>query len=163
MGDGSLVPILHTEDLFNREKMARHTGKLSEQEGSATDVHTLTVLAVDDSISIRKVLKSFITSQGWHPVLAVDGVDGMEKIRENTPDIVLLDVEMPRMNGFEVLQFLHSRPESRDVPVLMLTSRSADKYRTKADQLGARGFVTKPFDAEKLAALILKHTGKRYR
>ena len=163
MGDGSLVPILHTEDLFNREKMARHTGKLSEQMGSSTDVQTLTVLAVDDSISIRKVLKNFITSQGWHPVLAVDGVDGMEKIRENTPDIVLLDVEMPRMNGFEVLQFLHSRPESRNVPVLMLTSRSADKYRTKADQLGARGFVTKPFDAEKLAALILKHTSKRSR
>ena len=161
MGDGSLVPVLHTEDLFNREKMARHAVGLADRAMSPVEEQALTVLAVDDSISIRKVLKNFITAQGWHPILAVDGVDGMEKIRDNTPDIVLLDVEMPRMNGFEVLQFLHSRPESRNIPVLMLTSRSADKYRTKADQLGARGFVTKPFDADKLAALILQNTRKR--
>jgi chemosensory pili system protein ChpA (sensor histidine kinase/response regulator) len=156
MGDGSLVPILHTEDIFNREQLTLQTEKISEQKIGPSEGRILTVLAVDDSISIRKVLKKFIIDQGWHPVLAVDGVDGMEKIRETTPDLVLLDVEMPRMNGFEVLQFLQSRNESRDIPVLMLTSRSAEKYRNKAEQLGARGFVTKPFVSEKLASLIIE-------
>lgn len=161
MGDGNLMPILHTEDLFNREKSSRQAGIDDLGQRVGDEVAALTVLAVDDSISIRRVLSKFITAQGWTPVLAVDGVDGLEKIREHHPDLVMLDVEMPRMNGFEVLQLLQSQSDLRDIPVLMLTSRSAEKYKDKARQLGARGFVTKPFDAEKLASLIIENAKKR--
>ncbi|MCK5070148.1 MAG: response regulator [Desulfocapsa sp.] len=153
MGDGSLVPILQTEDLFNRvESVDSQTDRSASSAGDAGKV--LDILIADDSISVRKVLGNFITSQGWHPIVAHDGADAMVKIKEKTPDLIILDIEMPNMNGFEVLQALQSQTAYRDIPVLMLTSRSADKYKEKAAGLGARGFVTKPFKNAELISLI---------
>jgi chemosensory pili system protein ChpA (sensor histidine kinase/response regulator) len=153
LGDGSLVPILQTEDLFGRVETAvqlseAHTTVRNDEEKA------LEILIADDSISIRKVLSNFITAQGWHPTAAHDGVDAMEKIRDSKPDVIILDIEMPRMNGFEVLQTLQAQAAYRDIPVLMLTSRSAGKYREKAAGLGASGFVTKPFQDDELVSLI---------
>jgi chemosensory pili system protein ChpA (sensor histidine kinase/response regulator) len=163
MGDGSLVPILNTEDLLGREKISVHARGEAGMAASK-EKKSFHVLVADDSISVRKVLARLIRSQGWNLTLAIDGVDAMEKIRENKPDLVLLDIEMPRMVGFEVLQSLQSQTAYREIPVLMLTSRSAGKYRDKAAELGARGFVTKPFQEEELMALIrdfaLQPTGK---
>ncbi len=153
MGDGSIVPIIHTEDL-----LAVRDVPLATEEAPARDKidrdRPLTILFADDSISIRKVLGRFISSQGWQAVATHDGVDALEKIREHNPDIIILDIEMPRMNGFEVLQSLQYQPEYKNTPVLMLTSRSADKYREKARSLGASGFITKPFNDEELSSLI---------
>ncbi len=153
LGDGSLVPILQTEDLFSR---IGNTAQLSEAPTTVgnDEEKTLEILIADDSISIRKVLSNFITAQGWHPTAAHDGVDAMEKIQDMEPDVIILDIEMPRMNGFEVLQSLQSQSAYRDIPVLMLTSRSAGKYREKAAELGASGFVTKPFQDDELVVLI---------
>ena len=153
LGDGSLVPILQTEDLFSRVETAPQFNDVSNTVGS-DEVKTLEILIADDSISIRKVLSNFITAQGWHPTAAHDGIDAMEKIRNMAPDVIILDIEMPRMNGFEVLQSLQSQSAYRDIPVLMLTSRSAGKYREKAAGLGASGFVTKPFQDDELVSLI---------
>ena len=106
------------------------------------------------------MVSNFITQQGWLPVAARNGIEAVEKIREEKPDVVLLDVEMPRMNGFEVLQTLQAQPELRDIPVAMLTSRSADKYQEKARGLGARGFMTKPFKADEVISFIRQETAK---
>lgn len=153
MGDGSLVPILQTEDLFEIEQL--DTGAdLVEEEPVSKEKKTLNVLIVDDSISIRKVLSNFIARNGWQPRTAFDGVDAMERIRETMPDLIISDIEMPRMNGFELLQSLQAQTAYRSIPVLMLTSRSAEKYVEKATQLGARGFVTKPFKDDELFGLI---------
>jgi chemosensory pili system protein ChpA (sensor histidine kinase/response regulator) len=157
MGDGTLVPILQTEDLFSRAEMS---SQIHDDNAIIESDRTITVLIVDDSISIRKVLTNFINNQGWDPLTAHDGMDAMEKIRESKPDLVLLDIEMPRMNGFEVLQSLQLQSAYRDIPVVMLTSRSASKYRDKATRLGARGFVTKPFRDEDVISLITSLTGK---
>ncbi len=155
MGDGGLVPILNTDDLLNREKGVLHrVGTEVVQSRVEVQERVLSILIADDSISIRKVLANFISGQGWQPIVATDGVDAMEKIRDNEPDLIILDIEMPRMNGFEVLQSLQAQPAYREIPTLMLTSRSADKYRKKARELGARGFVNKPFKDEELIALI---------
>ncbi len=160
LGDGSLVPILQTEDLFN---LAETAAQCNDTAGSEKygDEKTVEILIVDDSISIRKVLGNFITAQGWQPTTAHDGVDAINKIKERKPDLVILDIEMPRMNGFEVLQTLQSQSAYRDLPVLMLTSRSAVKYREKAAGLGARGFVTKPFKDEELTSLISSLTTQK--
>ena len=160
LGDGTLVPILQTEDLFTRAEMSSGVHDDNAVITSDREDRTLTVLIVDDSISIRKVLTNFINDQGWNPTTAHDGMDAMEKIRENKPDLVLLDIEMPRMNGFEVLQSLQLQSAYRDIPVVMLTSRSASKYRDKATRLGARGFATKPFKDEDVISLITSLTGK---
>lgn len=153
MGDGSLVPILQTEDLFSRAERVNQqieTSAVSEID----DGKILDILIADDSISVRKVLGNFITSQGWRPIVAHDGADAMVKIMDKTPDLIILDIEMPNMNGFDVLQALQAQTKYRDIPVLMLTSRSADKYKEKAVKLGASGFVTKPFKNAELISLI---------
>ncbi|MCI5122292.1 MAG: hybrid sensor histidine kinase/response regulator [Candidatus Electrothrix sp. AUS4] len=159
MGDGSLIPILQIEEVLHKwasvikgREDRPITRPVPESEGP------LRVLVVDDSISVRKVVSNFITQQGWLPVAARNGIEAMEKIREERPSVVLLDVEMPRMNGFEVLQALQAQAELRDIPVAMLTSRSADKYQEKARELGARGFMTKPFKAEEVIGFIQKVT-----
>ncbi|WP_420208511.1 Hpt domain-containing protein [Candidatus Electronema sp. JC] len=157
MGDGSLVPILQTDDLL--KKWAELTAEAAEAVLAAAEQEKpLQVLVVDDSISVRKVVSNFLLQQGWQPTIARNGIEALERIREEKPDLVLLDVEMPRMNGFEVLQALQSQPEFQHIPVVMLTSRSADKYREKASQLGARGFMTKPFKEDEAIELIRSMT-----
>uniref|UniRef100_UPI004056BBC5 Hpt domain-containing protein n=1 Tax=Candidatus Electronema sp. TaxID=2698783 RepID=UPI004056BBC5 len=157
MGAGSLVPIIQTDDLLKKwaELAAPLPGKTVEEQAAEKP---LQVLVVDDSISVRKVVSNFLMQQGWQPTVARNGIEALERIREERPDLMLLDVEMPRMNGFEVLQALQSQPEFHDIPVVMLTSRSADKYREKASQLGARGFLTKPFKEDEAIELIRSMT-----
>ncbi|CAK8710519.1 hypothetical protein GKODMF_00575 [Candidatus Electrothrix gigas] len=159
MGDGSLIPILQVEEVLRTWRTA---SKKQQAQGHlqrpVQEPTLLRVLVVDDSISVRKVVSNLITQQGWMPIAARNGIEAIEKIREEKPDIVLLDVEMPRMNGFEVLQALQAQPELHDIPVAMLTSRSAEKYQTKARELGARGFMTKPFKADEVIRFIRKVT-----
>ena len=157
MGDGSLVPIIQTDDLLKKwVELAVPSFEMTEEEHA--EERPLQVLVVDDSISVRKVVSNFLIQQGWQPTVARNGIEALERIREEKPDLVLLDVEMPRMNGFEVLQALQSQPDLHDIPVVMLTSRSADKYREKASQLGARGFMTKPFKEDEAIELIRSMT-----
>ncbi|WP_417911199.1 Hpt domain-containing protein [Candidatus Electronema sp. PJ] len=162
MGDGSLVPILQTDDLLKKwAELAAPSAEVEIAEEVHVEERPLQVLVVDDSISVRKVVSNFLLQQGWQPTIARNGIEALERIREEKPDLVLLDVEMPRMNGFEVLQTLQSQPEFQDIPVVMLTSRSADKYREKASQLGARGFMTKPFKEDEAIELIRSMTSRQ--
>jgi chemosensory pili system protein ChpA (sensor histidine kinase/response regulator) len=156
MGDGSLIPIINTEELFLRRKLSAGPNKKPGLKISRAS-KKLNILIVDDSISIRKVLANFVNNQGWHPSVAKDGVDAIEMIRRHPFHLILLDIEMPRMNGFDVLQSLQLHSEYSEIPVLMLTSRSAKKYKDKATELGARGFVTKPFKDDELLSLIKGH------
>jgi chemosensory pili system protein ChpA (sensor histidine kinase/response regulator) len=158
MGDGSLIPILHVEEVLRTWTSAGKQQDKGQQRRPVKTQTLLRVLVVDDSISVRKVVSNLITQQGWLPISARNGIEAMEKIREERPDIVLLDVEMPRMNGFEVLQALQAQPELRDIPVAMLTSRSAEKYQNKARELGARAFMNKPFKADEVISFIQKVT-----
>ncbi len=160
MGDGRLVPILQSEDLFPLHAHTMEEDAVTETE-SAVREKPLHVLVADDSISIRKVLTSFIAGQGWIPTVARDGVDALGEIWKKKPDVILLDIEMPRMDGFEVLKSLQAQEDYRDIPTLMLTSRTGQKYRDKAVELGADGFVTKPFNDEQLVSLIRQVAGKR--
>ncbi|MCI5139493.1 MAG: hybrid sensor histidine kinase/response regulator, partial [Candidatus Electrothrix sp. AR1] len=158
MGNGTLIPILQVEEVLQKwsSGIERTDDRITGQ--TVKERVPLRILVVDDSISVRKVVSNFITQQGWIPVAARNGIEAIEEIRREKPDVILLDVEMPRMNGFEVLQALQAQPELRDIPVAMLTSRSAGKYREKARGLGARGFMTKPFKKEEVIRFIRKET-----
>ncbi|MCI5164637.1 MAG: response regulator [Candidatus Electrothrix sp. GM3_4] len=158
MGNGTLIPILQVEEVLRRWSSVTKRRDVEPAVRLVKERGPLRVLVVDDSISVRKVVSNFIVQQGWIPVAARNGIEAVEKIREDKPDVVLLDVEMPRMNGFEVLQTLQAQPELRDLPVAMLTSRSAEKYQQKARELGARGFMTKPFKPEEVIDFIRKVT-----
>ncbi|MBK7348240.1 MAG: response regulator [Gemmatimonadetes bacterium] len=110
------------------------------------------VLLVDDSISVRRVVGAMLERGGFEVTTAVDGVDALERLATTPVDLVLTDLEMPRLNGFELLQDVRRRAPTRDLPVLVLTSRSGAKHEALARQLGATGFLAKPVQEDALLA-----------
>jgi chemosensory pili system protein ChpA (sensor histidine kinase/response regulator) len=164
MGDGKVVPIIDFEDLFTvnleqtHSRTAVHTHHPSISKRSKVGQSILKIMVVDDSVSVRTVLTLLLRRQGWHVQSANDGVDAIEKLRDYRPDIILLDVEMPRMNGYEFMSTFRSQEDSTNIPVVMLTSRSAKKHRDKARSLGVNGYVVKPYEDEALLDLIRQLT-----
>ena len=129
---------------------------------SATSEHPVTrerqatVLVVDDSITVRKATVRFLEREGYVALTAKDGQEAMEMLRQEAmrPDVVLLDVEMPRMNGFECLKAIRQDSQLKHLPVIMITSRTAAKHRQRAQDLGIHGYLGKPFQEEELARLL---------
>jgi chemosensory pili system protein ChpA (sensor histidine kinase/response regulator) len=159
MGDGSIVPVLNISDLIHAAERRERTGAVSFH----LDIpESFTVMIVDDSISIRRVMSRLVTANGWEPVEAKDGLDAIEQLElaEVRPDCIVLDIEMPRMNGFEFLVKVSNTPGAKDIPVIMLTSRASAKYQEKAFQLGAKAFLTKPCKDEEFVETVRRLTGK---
>ncbi len=155
MGDGGVVPILNMEELFWGREAGEEVADPSDFAGEPS----LSILVVDDSVSIRQVISRLVENQGWRAAAARDGMEALERIREERPDLIILDIEMPRMNGYEFLSALKAQPAYREIPVVMLTSRTAEKHRSRAFSLGASGFVVKPYNEEEFIELVLKLTG----
>jgi two-component system chemotaxis response regulator CheY len=118
------------------------------------------VLFIDDSLSVRKFAQITLGELGADVTVAVDGVDGLAKIREGSFDLVFTDLEMPRMHGFELIRQIRFLPAYRDLPIAVVTSRSGTKHQQQARALGATAYLTKPFTAQNLDA-ILKRWGRR--
>jgi len=121
-------------------------------EQNVDETHTIpTVMVVDDSLTVRKSAERDITALGINAVLANNGIDAQEKLQlEGKPDMILLDIEMPRMDGFELLEWVKSEDEFKDIPVIMISSRATEKYINKATELGSSGFLGKPYLLESL-------------
>ena len=102
------------------------------------------VLVVDDSISMRRALEVTLASVGYHVRVARDGVEALGMMMSELPDIMVLDIEMPRLDGFELLSVISGNAELARVPVVILTSRAAEKHHRQATALGARAYLTKP-------------------
>ena len=154
LGDGRVVPILNIEELLWHRTAEI---KSPDSSGLATE-KALAIMVVDDSVSIRQVVSRLMEAQGWKVYTAKDGLDALEKLRERRPNLILLDIEMPRMNGYEFLGNFRAQSEYKDIPVVMLTSRTAEKHREKAITLGAKGFVAKPFNDDEMVQLIRQLT-----
>ncbi len=166
MGDGSVVPILNIAELLDSEaggqgteaERASHFSLLTSSHFSLPPP-PLQIMIVDDSVSIRQSIARLMEEQGWQVTAAKDGIDALEKLgARGIPDLIVLDIEMPRMNGYEFLNALRVQPAYREIPVIMLTSRAAGKHRDKAMGLGAKGYVIKPYNNEEFIALILQLT-----
>lgn len=110
------------------------------------------VLVVDDSITVRKVAAKFLERHGFEPVLAKDGQEALELLAQLQPAAMLLDVEMPRMDGFDCAKSVRENPRHKDLPIIMITSRTADKHRDRAFSLGINEYMGKPFREEELLA-----------
>jgi len=117
------------------------------------------VLWADDSISVRKLAGLFLSAEGWTGETAVDGIDALDKLRRGRFRIVVTDLEMPRMHGYELLQEIRSDPQLQDLPVVVCSSRSSEKHRQRAREAGANGYLTKPFTQETLAAVLREYLG----
>jgi len=112
------------------------------------------VMVVDDSITVRKVTQRHLQKRGVDVLLAKDGVDAMEQLREHVPDVMLVDIEMPRMDGYELTSHVRSEARLKNVPIIMITSRAGDKHRDKAFALGVNAYMTKPYQEDDLFARI---------
>ncbi len=118
-----------------------------------------TILAIDDSASIRQMVGFTLKSSGYEVTEAVDGMDGLEKAKGKTFNLILTDQNMPRMDGLTLIKMLRAMPQYKTVPVLMLTTESSDAMKQQGRAAGATGWLVKPFDPQKLVEVVKKVIG----
>jgi chemosensory pili system protein ChpA (sensor histidine kinase/response regulator) len=111
-------------------------------------------LVVDDSITVRRVTQRLLERNGMRVLTARDGMDAISVLQENTPDIILLDIEMPRMDGYEVAAQVRADPRLKDIPIIMITSRVGEKHRARAIELGVDDYLGKPYQESQLLDAI---------
>jgi chemosensory pili system protein ChpA (sensor histidine kinase/response regulator) len=153
--DGKVIPILNLPTLlkFSEGAASRRTQQ-SRRVESAEDHRQLRVLIADDSLSVRKVQERLLADLGCHVTAASDGLHALEKLREGKFDFIFTDLEMPRLNGYELISEVRGHPAWASLPVVVISSRGADKYITKAMNLGATSFLSKPFTQEQLGQVL---------
>ncbi|WP_030137896.1 Hpt domain-containing protein [Pseudomonas fluorescens] len=144
LGDGRVVLIL---DLLAPIRALPHQVPRREvpTEGEGEPQRPLLVLVVDDSVTVRKVTSRLLERHGMHVLTAKDGVDAMALLAEHSPDLMLLDIEMPRMDGFEVATQVRNDPRLAHLPIIMITSRTGQKHRDRAMAIGVNDYLGKPY------------------
>jgi two-component system, chemotaxis family, chemotaxis protein CheY len=116
-----------------------------------------TILAVDDSATVRKFVTVALSMQGFAVVTACDGMDALEKLPNQQVDLVITDLNMPNMDGFELIKALRENPTYKDLPVIILTSLSDDDSKERGTGLGVNSYVVKPFSLEKIQYEVSKY------
>ena len=119
------------------------------------------VMVVDDSITVRRVTQRLLVREGYRVVTAKDGLDALERLAEERPAVLLSDIEMPRMDGFDLLRNVRADARLAGLPVVMITSRTAQKHRDYAEQLGVDHYLGKPYSEEELLGLVARYAGSR--
>ncbi|PUA20540.1 Hpt domain-containing protein [Glaciimonas sp. PCH181] len=112
------------------------------------------VMVVDDSLTVRRVTQRLLSREGYQVVLAKDGIDALQQLQAITPDLMLVDIEMPRMDGFDLTRNIRNDERTRDIPIIMITSRTAAKHRTYAMELGVNDYLGKPYQEDVLLGMI---------
>jgi len=150
LGDGRIVIILDIGALVRADWRARTEPVMPREK---TDTRSV-ALVVDDSITVRRVTQRLLERNGMRVLTARDGVDAMEMLQEHTPDIILLDIEMPRMDGYEVATQVRSDPRLSSIPIIMITSRVGEKHRARAIEIGVDDYLGKPYQEAQLLEAI---------
>ena len=157
-GDGSVVVILDLHALIreqlalglNRAVLLDTTPVAPVEEDQAEKV----IMVVDDSVTVRKVTGRFLEREGFRVITAKDGVEALQLLQDHIPDVMLLDIEMPRMDGFEVAKNVRTSSRLREIPIIMITSRTGEKHREHAFELGVNKYMGKPYQEDLLLSNI---------
>ncbi|HKZ74209.1 MAG TPA: Hpt domain-containing protein [Steroidobacteraceae bacterium] len=161
LGDGRIVVILDIGELVRGEWRGRQAAVVPREKG---DRRTF-ALVVDDSITVRRVTQRLLERNGMRVLTARDGMDAVSLLQEHVPDIILLDIEMPRMDGYEVAAHVRNDPRLADTPIIMITSRVGEKHRARAIELGVNDYLGKPYQEAQLldaiAPLVQRHRETR--
>jgi chemosensory pili system protein ChpA (sensor histidine kinase/response regulator) len=147
--DGQVMLILDMGPLIRRGLESATLPAMPEPEKPQED-RTPLVMVVDDSITMRKVTSRVLENHSLDVLTAQDGLDAVEKLHDTVPDLMLLDIEMPRMDGYELLEHVRADARLRHVPIVMITSRAGQKHRKKARAAGANDYLTKPYQEPEL-------------
>jgi len=152
MGDGSVVVIIDPHALVRKEMARASYLEMHPSDAlpaiEVAKVVVKTVMVVDDSVTVRKVTTRFLEREGFNVITAKDGVDALRTLQDNIPDIMLLDIEMPRMDGFEVAKNIRTSSRWKHIPIIMITSRTGDKHRDRAMDIGVNGYLGKPYQED---------------
>jgi chemosensory pili system protein ChpA (sensor histidine kinase/response regulator) len=168
LGNGDIVLILNPVHLISRAPepaslMAMHGAHLRDEPMTPQVVTESpgVVMVVDDSLTVRRVSQRLLERNGYEVLLAKDGVDALRQLQDVQPDVMLVDIEMPRMDGFDLTRNVRSNPATRGIPILMITSRTAEKHRNHALELGVNEYLGKPYQEDQLLSLIRRYLAER--
>ncbi|HCS09410.1 MAG TPA: hybrid sensor histidine kinase/response regulator, partial [Pseudomonas sp.] len=158
LGDGRVVLILDLLAYIRAHQVRQPLLRAQHEAGGGLEfipaVRPPLVLVVDDSVTVRKVTSRLLERNGMHVITAKDGVDAMSVLEEHTPDLMLLDIEMPRMDGFEVATHVRNDPRLKDMPIIMITSRTGQKHQNRAMAIGVNDYLGKPYQESVLLERI---------
>jgi chemosensory pili system protein ChpA (sensor histidine kinase/response regulator) len=164
LGTGEIVLIINPLILAGREPVTtarRPTPTLrvaTQLEPAAPAVPT--IMIVDDSLTVRKITGRLLAREGYNVLTAKDGVDAMEQLQDAVPDVMLVDIEMPRMDGFDLTRNVRADSRLKRIPIVMITSRTAEKHRNYAREIGVNVYLGKPYQEEELLAHIASFVQK---
>ncbi|MCH7314753.1 Hpt domain-containing protein [Acinetobacter sp. ANC 3882] len=150
LGDGQVCLILDGQNIARQAQSTARSKQADETYTKQRYDERRLIMIVDDSVTVRKVTSRLLERQGYDVVTAKDGVDAIEQLETIKPDLMLLDIEMPRMDGFEVSNLVRHHEIHRDLPIIMITSRTGEKHRERALSLGVNQYMGKPFQEEAL-------------
>jgi chemosensory pili system protein ChpA (sensor histidine kinase/response regulator) len=119
------------------------------------------IMVVDDSLTVRRVTQRLLERNGYDVLLAKDGVDALRQLQDVKPDVMLVDIEMPRMDGFDLTRNVRGGAQTRDIPIVMITSRTAEKHRSLAFEVGVNEYLGKPYQEDELLGLIRRYLQER--
>ncbi|MES2039211.1 MAG: Hpt domain-containing protein [Pseudomonadota bacterium] len=183
LGSGEIVLILNPVPLAQRmehehARLQQLGAEATPEMGAVANLHSATevtetkaqpvqglrtqhtVMVVDDSLTVRRVTQRLLTREGYQVILAKDGIDALEQLQSVTPDVMLVDIEMPRMDGFDLTRNVRSDSRTSHIPIIMITSRTADKHRNYAKELGVNEYFGKPYREDDLLGAIMGFLGK---
>ncbi|MBV8658633.1 MAG: Hpt domain-containing protein [Burkholderiales bacterium] len=165
LGNGEIVLILNPLALAQRRAetpVADFDASLAATKPTAAEILQVSpvVMVVDDSLTVRKITGRLLAREGYQVVTAKDGVDALQQLQDVRPAVMLLDVEMPRMDGFELTRNLRANADTRGIPIIMITSRTADKHKNYAFELGVSVFLGKPYQEDELLEHIRRLIGE---
>ena len=150
LGNGEIVLILNLGPLAQGLSASAQEASMRAGVEARLAEAPPTVMVVDDSLTVRKFTQRLLQREGYDVMLAKDGVDALRQLQDRIPDAMLVDIEMPRMDGFDLTRHVRADARTRAVPIVMITSRTADKHRNYALSLGVDVFLGKPFDDQEL-------------
>jgi chemosensory pili system protein ChpA (sensor histidine kinase/response regulator) len=150
LGDGRVVLILDVAGLVRMGTGVRVVYSSEEVNTDVPEEQAVTVMVVDDSITIRKVTSRMLERHKFAVMTAKDGIDAVSQLQERAPDLMLLDIEMPRMDGYELATHIRNNDQLKDMPIIMITSRTGDKHRKRALNIGVNKYLGKPYQENDL-------------
>jgi two-component system chemotaxis sensor kinase CheA len=144
MGDGQVVPVLNpSEIVLSASVKSKQLSESFSHESTAEDTSERNILVAEDSITVRNMLRNILENAGFNVKTAVDGQQAFEFLSENTFDLVVSDVEMPRMNGFELTRNIKAHPDYSSLPVILVTALESTEDRQKGMEAGANAYIVK--------------------
>jgi len=158
LGDGRVVLIMNPVLLAHRVQPDVTATVVPPSRAASATVIPL-VMVVDDSLTVRKITGRLLEREGYRVCTAKDGIDALEQIKDTLPDIMLVDIEMPRMDGFDLSSNIRHDPRTAAIPIIIISSRTADKHRNRAQEIGVNVFLGKPYEESELLRQIAQFVG----